>query len=60
MFKGFVSDFKSYIMGGNVVGMAIGIVIGAAFSSIVPSLVSNVIMPPIQVWKRLAKWAQWR
>lgn len=47
MCKGFVSDFKSFIMRGNVVDMAVGIVIGAAFSSIVTSLVSNVIMPPI-------------
>lgn len=34
-------------MRGNVVDMAVGIIIGAAFGTIVKSLVSDVIMPPI-------------
>ncbi|MEC9369143.1 MAG: large-conductance mechanosensitive channel protein MscL, partial [Pseudomonadota bacterium] len=34
-------------MRGNVVDMAVGIVIGAAFSTIVKSLVDDVMMPPI-------------
>lgn len=34
-------------MQGNVVDMAVGIIIGAAFGTIVQSLVSDVIMPPI-------------
>jgi large conductance mechanosensitive channel len=40
-------DFKTFLMRGNVMDMAIGIVIGAAFSAVVKSLVDNVIMPPI-------------
>lgn len=43
MFK----DFKEFAMRGNVVDMAIGIIIGAAFGTIVTSLVSDIIMPPI-------------
>jgi large conductance mechanosensitive channel len=43
MFK----EFKEFAMRGNVVDMAVGIIIGAAFGSIVTSLVSDVIMPPI-------------
>lgn len=43
MFK----DFKDFAMRGNVVDMAVGIIIGAAFGTIVKSLVSDVIMPPI-------------
>ncbi len=43
MFK----EFKEFAMRGNVVDMAVGIVIGAAFATIVKSLVSDVIMPPI-------------
>ncbi len=43
MFK----EFKEFAMGGNVVDMAVGIVIGAAFGTIVTSLVSDIIMPPI-------------
>ncbi len=34
-------------MRGNVVDMAVGIIIGAAFGTIVKSLVSDIIMPPI-------------
>lgn len=41
------SEFKKFAMRGNVVDMAVGIIIGAAFTSIVKSLVADVIMPPI-------------
>jgi len=40
-------EFKKFIMRGNVMDMAIGIVIGGAFSTIIKSLVNDVIMPPI-------------
>ena len=40
-------DFKDFILRGNVVDLAVGIVIGAAFVTIVGSLVSDVVMPPI-------------
>ena len=43
MFK----EFKEFAMRGNVVDMAVGIIIGGAFGTIVKSLVSDVIMPPI-------------
>lgn len=43
MFK----EFKEFAMRGNVIDMAVGIIIGAAFGTIVKSLVSDVIMPPI-------------
>ena len=43
MFK----EFKEFVMRGNVVDMAVGIVIGAAFGTIVKSLVSDIVMPPI-------------
>jgi len=43
MFK----EFKEFAMRGNVIDMAIGIVIGAAFGTIVKSLVSDIVMPPI-------------
>ncbi len=39
--------FKSFIMRGNVVDLAIGVVIGAAFTSIVNSLVKDIITPII-------------
>jgi large conductance mechanosensitive channel len=43
----FLNEFKAFALRGNVVDMAVGIVIGAAFTSIVTSLVNDVIMPPI-------------
>jgi large conductance mechanosensitive channel len=42
-----LKDFKEFAMRGNVVDMAVGIIIGAAFGTIVKSLVSDVLMPPI-------------
>lgn len=42
-----LSDFKSFVMRGNVVDLAIGFVLGAAFGKITTSLVNDVIMPPI-------------
>jgi len=42
-----LKEFKEFAMRGNVVDMAVGIIVGAAFSTIIKSLVSDVIMPPI-------------
>ncbi|MDP3428634.1 MAG: large-conductance mechanosensitive channel protein MscL [Humidesulfovibrio sp.] len=42
-----LKEFKSFIMRGNVVDMAVGVVIGASFGGIVKSLVDDVLMPPI-------------
>lgn len=42
-------EFKTFIMRGNVLDMAVGIIIGAAFGKIVTSLVNDIIMPPIGV-----------
>jgi large conductance mechanosensitive channel len=42
-----LKDFKEFAIRGNVVDMAVGIIIGAAFGTIVNSLVSDIIMPPI-------------
>ncbi len=44
-----IKDFKTFIMRGNVVDMAVGIVIGVAFGAIVTSFVRDIIMPPIGI-----------
>jgi large conductance mechanosensitive channel len=44
---GWISEFKTFIMRGNVVDLAVGIIIGAAFTSIVSSLVKDVFTPII-------------
>ncbi|MBP3284581.1 MAG: large-conductance mechanosensitive channel protein MscL [Clostridia bacterium] len=45
--KGFIHEFKEFISRGNVVDLAVGMIIGSAFTSIVKSLVSDIIMPAI-------------
>ncbi|RLC58347.1 MAG: large conductance mechanosensitive channel protein MscL [Chloroflexota bacterium] len=42
-----LKEFKEFALRGNVVDMAVGIIVGAAFSTIVKSLVNDIIMPPI-------------
>ena len=42
-----LKEFKEFALKGNVLDMAVGIIIGAAFGTIVKSLVSDIIMPPI-------------
>lgn len=42
-----LKEFKEFAMRGNVIDMAVGIIIGVAFGTIVKSLVSDIIMPPI-------------
>ncbi|MCX7381008.1 MAG: large conductance mechanosensitive channel protein MscL [Alphaproteobacteria bacterium] len=44
---GWVDEFQSFIMRGNVVDLAVGIIIGAAFTAIVGSLVKDLFNPII-------------
>lgn len=43
--KGFFSEFKDFIMRGNVLDMAVGVIVAGAFSKITTSLVNDVFMP---------------
>ncbi len=45
--KKFLDEFKTFAMRGNVLDMAVGIIIGAAFTSIVTSLVDDILSPII-------------
>jgi len=47
MKKGFFTEFKEFIMRGNVLDMAIGVIIASAFGKITTSLVNDVFMPLI-------------
>ena len=42
-----IQEFKTFIMKGNVMDLAVGIIIGAAFTAIVGSLVADLINPII-------------
>ena len=43
--KGFFSEFKKFILRGNVVDLAVGVIIGGAYQAIVKSLVDDIVMP---------------
>ena len=43
--KNFINEFKEFAFRGNVLDLAVGVVIGAAFTTIVSSLVEDIIMP---------------
>ena len=43
MFK----EFRQFALRGNVIDLAIGVIVGAAFTSIVNSLVKDIITPPL-------------
>ena len=40
-------EFRDFAIRGNVIDLAVGIIIGAAFTTIVNSLVNDIIMPPL-------------
>lgn len=42
-----LNDFKTFVLRGNVVDLAVGIVIGAAFTSVVTAFVNDIISPLI-------------
>ncbi|MCA6436547.1 MAG: large conductance mechanosensitive channel protein MscL [Bacteroidota bacterium] len=42
---GMIKEFRSFVMKGNVVDLAVGVIIGGAFGSIVNSLVADIITP---------------
>ena len=41
----FTQEFKTFVVKGNVMDLAVGVIIGAAFGKIVDSIVSDLIMP---------------
>ena len=43
--NGFVSEFKKFIMRGNVMDMAVGVIVGGAFTAIVTSLNKDILTP---------------
>ena len=45
--KKLISEFKEFIMRGNVLDMAVGVIIATAFGKITTSLVNDVFMPLI-------------
>ena len=48
--KGFIEEFKKFIMRGNVMDMAVGVIIGGAFTTISASLNADIISPILAVF----------
>lgn len=47
--KSFVAEFKTFILRGNIVDMAVGVIVGGAFTAVVNGL-SNFVLKPIINW----------
>lgn len=45
--KGFLEEFRTFAIQGNMIDLAVAVVIGAAFNSVINSLVNNVIMQAV-------------
>ena len=48
--KGFIAEFKKFIMRGNVMDMAVGVIVGGAFTSIVTSLNQDILSPLLGIF----------
>lgn len=44
---GFFSDFKKFLLKGDIVSLATAVIVGGAFGKIVASFTKDVLMPPI-------------
>lgn len=54
-----IKGFKQFILRGNVVDLAVGVVIGASFSTVVASLVTNIVTPFIGLIFRSPDLSGW-
>lgn len=48
--KGFIAEFRKFIMRGNVMDMAVGVIVGGAFTSIVTSLNQDILTPILGIF----------
>jgi large conductance mechanosensitive channel len=42
-----LKEFRSFLMRGNILDLAVAVVIGGAFGAIITSFVKDILMPPI-------------
>lgn len=59
MIKNMMSEFKKFVMRGNVIDMAVGIIIGGAFTKIVNSMVADIMMPPLGLLMGKVDFSNW-
>ena len=56
---GWIEEFKTFIIRGNVLDMAVGVVVGSAFTAIVTSIVENLLTPFIGLLIPNSTFAEW-
>jgi len=54
-----LNEFKEFAVKGNAVDMGVGIVIGAAFTTIVKSLVSDILTPILSLFTSGVDFGNW-
>lgn len=54
-----LKEFKKFALKGNMIDLAVGIIIGGAFSSIVNSLVNDIIMPILGLFTNSIDFKNW-
>ena len=54
-----LKEFKSFLMRGNVLDLAVGIIIGAAFGKIVSSFVGDIITPLLSLFMGKIDFSNW-
>ena len=59
MIKNIASEFKQFVMRGNVIDMAVGIIIGGAFTKIVNFMVADILMPPLGLLMGQVDFSNW-
>jgi len=48
--KGFINEFKQFVMRGNVMDMAVGVIVGGAFTAIATSLNEDLLSPILAIF----------
>ncbi len=55
----FKDEFKTFILKGNVLDLAIAVVIGGAFGKIVTAMVNGLVMPLVSYVLPSGEWQTW-
>ena len=54
-----LKEFKKFALRGNMIDLAVGMIIGSAFTSIVNSLVNDMIMPVVSIFTGKVDFTNW-
>ncbi len=54
-----LKEFKEFAIKGNMIDMAVGVIVGGAFSSLVGTLVNNILMPLLSLITAGADFTTW-